>query len=225
MTLNENDLRERAINVEKLIRNHVLWSMGAGLIPIPIVDFFAVGGIQLDLVRQMCKLYDLKFKENDGKAIVSALTGSGVARLGAQAIKFIPGVGTVLGSVSMSVLSGASTYALGQVFKKHFETGGTILDFDSSRLKKMYDEQFEKGKKVARDMKRDQEAKEKAAAAAEIDPRPSESSPVPAQDTKQARAKEILDELKQLTDLKDSGAINQEEYDKIKKSLLAQLDG
>ncbi len=224
MELNENDLRERAINVEKLIRNHVLWSMGAGLIPIPIVDFFAVGGIQLDLVRQMCKLYDLKFKENDGKAIVSALTGSGVARLGAQAIKFIPGVGTVLGSVSMSVLSGASTYALGQVFKKHFETGGTILDFDASRLKKMYDEQFEKGKKVARDMKRDQEAKEKAAAAAEIDPRPSESAPTAPADGKQLRAKEILDELKQLTDLKDSGAINQEEYDKIKGSLLAQLD-
>ena len=61
-------------------------------------------------------------------------------------IKFIPGIGSVIGGVTMAVLSGASSYALGEVFKKHFETGGTFLDFDMKRLKKMYNEKFEKGK-------------------------------------------------------------------------------
>jgi len=218
-TMNDNDRREREINANKLVKNHVLWSMGAGLIPTPIVDFFAVGGIQLDLVRQICKLYDVSFRENDGKAILSALTGSGIARIGAQAIKFIPGVGTVLGSVSMSILSGASTYAVGQVFIRHFETGGTILDFDASRLKKMYDEQFEKGKKVARDLKEEQDNQERNAAATEIDPKPAGEDL-----ERQSLAKDILDQLKQLTELKDSGAIDQAEYDKIKNGLLAQLD-
>jgi hypothetical protein len=36
----------------------------------------------------------------------------------------------------------------GEVFKKHFETGGTFLDFDAKRLRKIYNEKFEKGKQV-----------------------------------------------------------------------------
>ena len=42
-----------------------------------------------------------------------------------------------------------------EVFKKHFETGGTFLDFDLASLKKYYDEKFEKGKDVASKMKKD----------------------------------------------------------------------
>ena len=45
----------------------------------------------------------------------------------------------------MSIVSGASTYAVEQVFKRHFETGGTILDLDTERFQRFYDEQFEKG--------------------------------------------------------------------------------
>ena len=89
------------------------------------------------------------------------MTSSGLARLGAQAaIKIIPGIGTVVGGMTMAVLSGASTYALGEVFKKHFETGGTFLDFDIDRLTKMYKEKFEKGKKVAEEIKKEQEEKQ-----------------------------------------------------------------
>ncbi|MDA9872758.1 hypothetical protein N9C25_00915 [Saprospiraceae bacterium] len=42
----------------------------------------------------------------------------------------------------MKVLSGASSNATGEVFKKHFETGGTFLDFDPDRFNKYYDEKF-----------------------------------------------------------------------------------
>ena len=139
---------EREKHADTIIKNHIIWSMGAGLIPVPIVDFFAVSGIQLDMIRQLCKLYEQDFKESEGKAIITSLTGSGLARMGAKAmIKFIPDIGSVIGGVTMAVLSGASSYALGEVFKKHFETGGTFLDFDVKRLKKMYNEKFEKGKR------------------------------------------------------------------------------
>ena len=127
---------ERNAKSEKIIRNHIIWSMGAGLIPIPIADLFAVSAVQLDMIRQLCKQYDIDFKETEGKAIITALAGSGMARVGAGAVKVIPGVGSLLGGVTMSVLSGASTYALGQVFKRHFQTGGTFLDFDVDRLRK-----------------------------------------------------------------------------------------
>lgn len=198
---------ERDKHADTIIRNHIIWSMGAGLIPVPIVDFFAVSGIQLDMIRQLCKLYDQDFKESEGKAIITSLTGSGIARMGAKAvIKFIPGVGSVLGGVTMAVLSGASSYALGEVFKKHFETGGTFLDFDSKRLKKMYDEKFEKGKQVASQIKKEQDRKRDAAEMTE---------------TGKTTTK-IVDKLKELAELRKEGLITEEEFSIMKKKLMGE---
>ena len=196
---------ERDKHADTIIRNHIIWSMGAGLIPVPIVDFFAVSGIQLDMIRQLCKLYDQDFKEAQGKAIITSLTGSGLARMGAKAmIKFIPGIGSVIGGVTMAVLSGASSYALGEVFKKHFETGGTFLDFDASRLKKMYNEKFEKGKQVAEQIKKEQEAKRKAADQA----------------MENKTSGKVVDKLRELAELRKEGLITEEEYSAMKKKLI-----
>jgi uncharacterized protein (DUF697 family) len=198
---------EREKHADTIIKNHIIWSMGAGLIPVPIVDFFAVSGIQLDMIRQLCKLYDQDFKETQGKAIVTSLTGSGIARMGARAmVKFIPGVGSVIGGVTMAVLSGASSYALGEVFKKHFETGGTFLDFDPKRLKKMYNEKFEKGKQVAEQIKKEQDAKRKAADQA----------------FENKTSGKMVDKLKELAELKKEGLITDEEFAAMKKKLIGE---
>ena len=141
--MSEFEKSNRGESASSIIKNHMIWSMGAGFIPVPIADLFAVSAIQLDMIRQLCKVYDIDFKQTEGKAMITALTGSGLARLGARAVKFIPGVGSILGGVTMAALSGASTYALGEVFKKHFETGGTFLDFDPERLRMYYNEKFE----------------------------------------------------------------------------------
>ena len=155
--------KEREKHAETIVRNHVLFSMGAGAIPVPVADVLAVSASQLDMIRQLCKVYDIDFSETQGKAIVSSLTTSTLARMGARSLlKFVPVVGSVVGGVINAVMAGASTYALGQVFKTHFNTGGTILDFDAARLKKLYKEQFEKGKKVADELRKQQDAKKKA---------------------------------------------------------------
>ena len=187
----------------------MIWSMGAGFIPVPLVDFFAVGAIQLDMIRQLSKIYEVNFKETEGKAVISALTGSGLARIGARAVKFIPGVGSVLGGVTLAVLSGASTYALGEVFKKHFETGGTFLDFDPSRLKKYYDEKFEKGKQMAKEMEKSQKANHDVAETV------NESTV-----SENNKEEDAISRLEALNQLKKDGAITQEEFDKLKKEIL-----
>ena len=132
----EFEKNHRDQEADAVIRNHLVWAMGAGFIPVPIADFFAVGAIPLDMVRQLCRVYEIEFKETEGKAIISSITSSGLARLAARTVvKFIPGAGSFIGGMAVSVMSGASSYALGQAFKKHFETGGTFLDFDLSRLR------------------------------------------------------------------------------------------
>ncbi|MBK9013065.1 MAG: DUF697 domain-containing protein [Saprospiraceae bacterium] len=214
--------KEREKHAETIVRNHVLFSMGAGAIPVPVADVLAVSASQLDMIRQLCKVYDMDFSETQGKAIVSSLTASTLGRIGAASLaKLIPVVGTIVGSVANAIMAGASTYALGQVFKTHFDTGGTILDFDAARLKKLYKEQFEKGKTVAEELRKQQEAKRKAEAAAANAPEPTsdEYVPDPAAQKSSADA-DVITRLKELGELKAGGIITEEEFDKMKKRIM-----
>jgi len=136
---------------DTVIRQHVYWSVGAGLVPVPLADFVAVTAVQLDLIRQLCTLYGVSYQEGQGKVWVGALTGGAVARIGASALKAIPGIGTLLGGISMSIASGASTYAVGQVVKAHLSGGGTMTDLDVEAARQKYASEYEKGKTVAKD--------------------------------------------------------------------------
>lgn len=204
-------------HADTIIRNHVIWAMGTGFIPVPIADVFAATAVQMDMIRQLCRVYDLEFSETQGKAIVTSLTSSILARAGARSlVKLIPGLGTVIGGVTVSVFNGASTYALGEVFKKHFDSGGTILDFDSDRLKKVFKEKFEKGKKVAEELKNEQDSnKEGGEAVTEIivDAAPTGASAVKNED--------VLGKLRELGDLKSQGIISEEEFAEMKKKLIS----
>ena len=217
---NQNS-KNRLAEADNIIRNHVIWSMGAGLIPVLVADIFAVSALQLDMIRQICKVYDVDFQETQGKAIVTSLTSSTLARVGAgSVIKLIPGVGSLLGGATVSVFAGASTYALGEVFKKHFESGGTILDFDPSRLRKYYMEGFEKGKKVARKMQ--QESKDGGETVQKKTEEVVEET-VPAEaksDQKKEEGIDVIAKLKELGELKDSGIITEEEFSQMKKKIL-----
>lgn len=208
MSSNKSD---RSKHADTVVRNHVVFSMGAGFIPIPVADIFAVSASQLDMIRQLCKVYEIDFQETQGKAVVSALTSSTLARIGAGSLaKAIPIVGSFVGGVTNSVLAGASTYALGEVFKRHFEKGGTILDFDVDRLKKVYQEKFEKGKEVAKEMKKEEEQKKTGFKTDE--PTPTATA-----------ASGITERLKELANLKDSGILTEEEFQKMKKKLIDSL--
>jgi uncharacterized protein (DUF697 family) len=147
----------RKERLEKLAKHNILASMGIGLVPLPIVDLVALMGVQLNMVRKIAAEYDVPFKQDIGKSIISSLLGGFLpVTLGcalASMIKFIPLIGQTTGAVTMPVISGASTYAIYKVFVRHFESGGTFLDLDSSRVKAYFAEQFNKGKKVASDLK------------------------------------------------------------------------
>ena len=239
--MGDNKNNDKSKHADTVIRNHVIWSMGASfIVPIPIADVFAVSALQLDMIRQLCRVYDKDFSESSGKAIITSLTSSIMAKAGARSlIKLIPGIGTVIGGVAVSIFNGASTYALGQVFKRHFDSGGTILDFDPERLKKMYSEQFEKGKKVAEQLRKDKEAQDKAKADQDskaetkaAEPRPSKAEKEAAEqaakeaamEAKKKRDKEILDRLKEAADLKDRGVLSDEEFEDLKKRFLSKFD-
>lgn len=137
------------------IKNHVIGAMAASLIPVPVFDLVALSGIQLKMLHSLCGLYDVKFSKDIGKELISALLGGIVpASLAVSAAKSVPGFGTATGMVSMSLLGGAATYAIGKVFVQHFESGGTFLNFNPEEVREYFKQQFEEGKDVAADLKK-----------------------------------------------------------------------
>ena len=220
-----NKNSERAKHAETIIRNHVIWSLGAGFIPVVAADVLAVSALQLDMIRQLCRVYDVNFSETQGKAIVTSLTSSTLARLGAGSIaKLVPVVGSVLGGVTNSVFAGASTYALGEVFKKHFESGGTILDFDPERLKKLYKEKFEKGKKVATQLQKQEEAQKKQQESP-VEPKAAEpAANKPENDTPDAeQPASPIERLKELARLRDEGILSEAEFQEMKQKIIREF--
>ena len=103
--------------------------------------------------------------------------------------------GTLLGGLSMSAMSGASTYALGQVAVTQFEERGSISGADMSKVKSQYISAFEKGKAVVADL-------EKRRGSTPQDP---------------------VERLQKLKSLLDAGLIEQEEYDEQRARVLADI--
>ncbi len=196
----------REEQADKIIQNHVLYSMGLGIIPLPFVDIVGVTATQVDMIHQISKLYGKKFSDIAGKSFIASTTGTSLARIGASFIKAIPGIGSVIGGVSMSIMSGASTYAIGQVCKRFFEDGLDLDDIDQDLAKSIYEEELEKGKQVASDLKsKAEKEKKQPTAAATAAPKEEE---------------DIYTQLLKLGELKEKGVITDEEFQKMKKALV-----
>jgi len=118
----------------KLVDRFAIWSGVAGLVPLPVVDVVAVGGLQLQMLRRLSQIYGVEFSENRGKALIAALAGcmipatSGMGA--ASALKAVPVLNIIAAGFVMPVLSAGATYAIGKAFVQHFESGGTLLDFN-----------------------------------------------------------------------------------------------
>jgi len=151
MTIAPLSLSKQA-QAEAIINKYVPWSMGAGFVPVPLLDVVALTGIQVKMLSEISAVYGVEFAENRGKSIVvSLLGGLGSTSLAAGAfgslIKSIPGVGMWIGAATLPVIGGAITFAVGKVFIQHFESGGTFLNFDSMEARKIFVQKFEEGKK------------------------------------------------------------------------------
>lgn len=178
---------------EQVIKQHVVWACGAGLVPVPIIDFVAVTAIQVDLIRQLCTLHGASYEEGSGKMWVGALTGGVLARIGASVIKAIPGIGSVIGGLSMSIASGASTWGVGQVVNKHLAAGGTLIDLNVEKAERAYGAEYERGKEVAKEA------------------------------SSNNGSKDVFEKLDKLGALKAKGVITEAEFEAKKKKLLSEL--
>jgi len=138
---------QRHETATKLVDRFSLWSGVGGLIPLPFVDVLAVGGLQLQMLRRLSQLYDVQFSENRGKALIASIAGTMIpvtSGMGAaSALKGVPILGMIASAFVMPVLSAGATYAIGKAFVQHFESGGTLLDFNPPDYKEFIKAQKE----------------------------------------------------------------------------------
>lgn len=146
----------RAAEAEAIVHRNVLWSLGAGALPVPVVDILAVTGVQIKMLRELSDFYGTGFRPNIAKKIVySLLAGLGSVGLGvavsSSVAKLVPGLGTTLGVVAVPVFAGAFTHSIGMIFVMHFESGGTIFNFDPHAMRAHFRQEYEKSReRVAR---------------------------------------------------------------------------
>ncbi len=193
MTVKKTDSKDKKNDVEKIITSHIIFSMTAGAIPLPLLDFVSITAIQIDMIKQIAEYYNADYDRNRGKSLASSLTGASLAKIGASAAKSIPGVGTLLGISSQVILAGASTYALGKVFDSHFSEKKSLVDFDFESMKEKYNRLLEKGKNITKDLKRKQ------------------------------KSEDIFSTIEKLKGLKESGAITEKDFERTKNELLEKI--
>ena len=81
----------READAERIVHGHVMWAMGAGLIPLPLFDIAAVTAVQMDRLKQLARVYSVDYSTAAGKTFAGALSGGTFAHVSAALLKFIPG--------------------------------------------------------------------------------------------------------------------------------------
>lgn len=131
---------DRHIEASKIVSSALRWSAAAGFVPIPVLDVAALAAVQVKMVVDLSGLYGEKASKELVRGIVSILLGTLVPlKLTEIAMvsgaKALPVVGAVIGSLSMVAFSTAATYAIGKIFIRHFERGGSIANLDAEAVK------------------------------------------------------------------------------------------
>ena len=147
-----NDDHLTSVHALHTVKSWSQWSVLAGLIPAPLVDTIAISGVQIKMIHDLCKVYDVEFKKEAAVAVVSGLVGGSLtttaAGMGGVFLSNLPVIGSVMKYTAQPALSYASTYAIGRVFMRHFENNGTMLNLDSKKLAAYFKDQYAKGRKM-----------------------------------------------------------------------------
>jgi len=142
-TLSKQTLSKQA---DKLIQKYTFGSGVFGYIPFPVVDAFAIMAVQRKMLFHLAKIYDIPFSRSLAKDLLRTLAGGMASRAAVpMAIKIIPGINVLFGSIGMAAIGSASTYAVGKTFKRHFDQGGTLESFNPVEEKEIFEKELKKG--------------------------------------------------------------------------------
>ncbi len=154
-TLENVKHKYRITQANKLVRNHSVISGVMGIVPIPPLAMAIILANNLKMLHKLSSTYDVKFSKNAGKAAISSFLGAcGTVSISGRLIwglgAAIPIAAPVFSLLTMPAFGASTSYAIGNLFIQHFESGGTFLTFDPEKVKGHYAELFAEGEKLAK---------------------------------------------------------------------------
>ena len=146
-----------ATKADSIIKSHIIMAMAAGLVPSPLVDMIAVTVIEVNMIAELAQVYRFPVPHRlvNYKILISLAGGIGPVYLSAKytyLIKTLPLVGHAIYVGALSLSGGISVYAVGKIFQKHFESGGTFLSSDNAVLRNYFKEKQKEGRKLVPEM-------------------------------------------------------------------------
>ena len=134
------------------VKKWSLWGAGAGLIPVPMLDWAVISGLQLKMISDVADVYEVPFSNSRASSIVGSILGGWAGTAAGYGltgfVKALPLVGPILGGLTLPATAGAVTYAMGKIFMQHFAMGGTLLDFDPEAARKHFKAEMNKAAKA-----------------------------------------------------------------------------
>jgi len=126
---------QRLAEAKNLSRHYVLIATGLPLLPFPLLDIAVVLALQVKLVHDLAHLYEVPFDAKLAKPLLASLLSCGAVSCGGIVLiglgMTVPGLTTLVGGGYSGGFAG-TTLATSEIFIRHFESGGTLANFEPS---------------------------------------------------------------------------------------------
>jgi uncharacterized protein (DUF697 family) len=118
--------KRRAL-ARKIVDRHKTYAALGGLVPLPVANIAGVTAINLRMVQQLSKLYEMPFQRDRARAFIIGLIGgavpTGVGTAASTTLMWILPGGLLVGLGAAALTAGALTRGIGLVFIESFESG------------------------------------------------------------------------------------------------------
>ena len=135
---------------EELIKARALLAAGLGIVPIPVVNFASASAVQMAMVQALTRIYNVEAKKSWIKNIISSVLGgfstTALTGLAAGTLGAAPLVGASLAVISAPALNGLTTYALGYMFIRYFESPDGFIKANADAMVDWFKEGFKSGR-------------------------------------------------------------------------------
>jgi uncharacterized protein (DUF697 family) len=136
--------------IEEIIKKHSFLAAGLGIIPVPFFNLFSVTAIQMNMVQVITRLYNVEVKKSSIKNIIASALGglgaTGIAGLTVEKIITVPVIGGSLVAFTGPALNGLTTYAIGYMFARYYESSDGFVKANANALTEWFKEGFKEGR-------------------------------------------------------------------------------
>jgi uncharacterized protein (DUF697 family) len=141
---------ETRARAQAIIKNRALLAAGLGVVPIPVFNFVSATAVQIAMVQSITRLYNIEVKKSWIKNIIASVLGgvttTGLSGVAAKGLVAVPLVGVSLAILSAPALNGLTTYAIGYMFIRYFESEDGFLKTNAKALGSWFKEGFKEGR-------------------------------------------------------------------------------